>query len=135
MIKHIKNKDILRNDVELGEGSQPPTTDGKDIVVSFSSQEISSHSEQFSHTFILKFASGCPKIARVQEVVSSWGLTSAYCVAPMDPKHSVLYLSSEIDHKNVWTRGTYRIDSHLMRILKWSPDFNPKENWLLLPFG
>lgn len=57
----------------------------------------------------------------------------------MDPKHIVLLLPSEADHRNVWTKNIYKIDPHPMKILKWSPDFNPKEEsviasaWVTLP--
>lgn len=82
---------------------------------------------QFQYTLLLKFPKGCPKLTRVKESISKWGLSHTFSVVLMNPRHVILHLHSAEDFGRVWTRGSRTIDSSSFRLLKWSSDFCPKE--------
>lgn len=114
-------------DVQMEEEPSQPQENFNDITVAFSKSEMASIEARFQFTFVMKFPKGCPKLFRVQENISKWGLGQPFSVVPMDPRHVVLHLTSAEDFSRVWTIGPRVIDSASFKLLKWSSDFNTKE--------
>lgn len=123
----IKRPTHVIPDVQLEEKPSQPQTDIDEITVAFSNSEMASIEARYQFTFIMKFPKGCPKLFRVKENISKWGLGQPHSVVPMDPRHVVLHLASAEDFGRVWTRGPRVIDSAFFKLLKWSSDFNTKE--------
>ncbi|KAJ6831395.1 uncharacterized protein M6B38_349805 [Iris pallida] len=117
----------LISDVLLEDQPIQPPEDINDIMVSFSTSEMQSIEAEFKYTLLLKFPKGCPKLTRVRENISNWGLAHAFSVVPMNPRHVILHLTSVDDFGQIWTRGSRSIDSPSFRLLKWSSKFCRKE--------
>ncbi|KAJ6824376.1 uncharacterized protein M6B38_382485 [Iris pallida] len=68
-----------------------------------------------------------PKLTRVRENISNWGLAHAFSIVPMNPRHVNLHLTCADDFGWVWTRSSRSIDSSSFRLLKWPSEFCLKE--------
>lgn len=115
------------SDVQLEDHPTQPPEDINDITVSFSISEMQSIEAKFQYTLILKFTTGCPKLTRVKEDISNWGLAHVFFVVPMNPRHVILHLTSADDFLWVRTRGSRSIGSSSFRLFKWSAEFCPTE--------
>ncbi|KAF5205415.1 Ribonuclease h domain [Thalictrum thalictroides] len=67
------------------------------------------------------------KIERVREIASNlWTLAGDSKIIPLGKGFVMIRMSSEEDFMKVWGGGPWRFDGQVLRLQKWTPDFNPE---------
>ncbi|XP_062028777.1 uncharacterized protein LOC133744735 [Rosa rugosa] len=61
----------------------------------------------------------------VQQLKSLWSNLNPWTVAPLGRGFFMLQFSTLIDMQRVWSLGSVRLSSGMLRLIKWSPDFSP----------
>lgn len=95
-------------------------------AIFFKEDEVQAANKVLSMSVILKFRGGNPSLHRIKEVIAGWGIKGDYSIGILDPRHTLLYLTTEEDMKMTLAKETYKIDGVLFRKFRWTPDFDTK---------
>ncbi|XP_020690945.1 uncharacterized protein LOC110105688, partial [Dendrobium catenatum] len=93
----------------------------------------------FSFTLVGKFMLRRPNLDVIRKFFFSLKLSGSFTVGLLDPKHVVVQLSNDLDYSRIFSRRSYYIQGCQMRLLKWSMDFDVREEspiapvWLAFP--
>ncbi|KAG8383409.1 hypothetical protein BUALT_Bualt04G0009700 [Buddleja alternifolia] len=87
----------------------------------------------YQYSFIGKFSYGYPTIKRLREKFEGLGLNKGFKIGVLDPKHDWIRLFYPNDYAWVWMKQTWYFDWFPMRILKWTSNFDPKEESPIMP--
>ncbi|XP_062014529.1 uncharacterized protein LOC133731082 [Rosa rugosa] len=61
----------------------------------------------------------------VQQLGQLWSGLDLWTVAPLGRGFFMLQFKNLVDMQLVWSSGTVRLNSGMLRLIKWSPDFSP----------
>ncbi|KAL0925310.1 hypothetical protein M5K25_003631 [Dendrobium thyrsiflorum] len=87
----------------------------------------------FSFTLVGKFMLRRPNIDIIRKFFFNLKLSAAFSVGLMDQKHIAIQLSNDLDYSRIFSRRVYYIMGCQMRLLKWTPDFDVREESPIAP--
>ncbi|CAI9108618.1 OLC1v1008265C1 [Oldenlandia corymbosa var. corymbosa] len=86
---------------------------------------------QFSLTG--KFSKGRPKMDFLWHNFCTIGFKGNYSLGTIDHRHIHIHFDLEEDFHRCWIKGMWSFDHHIMRVLKWTPQFNPEHESSIVP--
>ncbi|KAI0507675.1 hypothetical protein KFK09_013802 [Dendrobium nobile] len=81
----------------------------------------------FSFTLVGKFMLRRPNLDGIRKFFHGLKLSGSFNVGLLDSKHIAIQLSNDLDYSRIFSRRSYYIQGCQMRLLKWSPDFDVRE--------
>ncbi|KAI0519813.1 hypothetical protein KFK09_007274 [Dendrobium nobile] len=102
-------------------------------AVLLSDEEVLKLASPFQFTLVGKFGVRRPNLDVIRNFFSSLKLTGFYSVGLLDTRHAAIQLSNDLDYNRVFARCSYFIYNCQMRILKWTPFFDIKEESPIVP--
>ncbi|KAL0454988.1 UNVERIFIED_CONTAM: hypothetical protein Slati_0838000 [Sesamum latifolium] len=90
-------------------------------------------------TLVGIFSHGYPSMQSIRAYFVKLGLRGAYSIGIINIKHIIIKLHNEDDLSGLWLKKILFIKGFLMRIFKWTHDFNPRIEssiapvWIRLP--
>ncbi|XP_020599700.1 uncharacterized protein LOC110039088 [Phalaenopsis equestris] len=131
------------HDIVVGKGTCPYVSpigvkEGEPAIL-FTLRKIQSLNESIKFTLIGKFQFGHLKIDFVRTFFYDLQLTGAWKLGLMDGRHLLIKFSNEEDYARVFAKQTLLVAGTLMKLLKWTPSFDPSKDppivriWFKLP--
>ncbi|XP_077245297.1 uncharacterized protein LOC143885156 isoform X2 [Tasmannia lanceolata] len=110
-------------------------------VIYFEESTINASAERLKYYLVGKFPRSCPSLARIRDWARRvWKLRGDWAVTFLDAHHVFFRLDNISDMIRIWVRSRWWIDGHLMKVFKWTPQFQPTEEepssaavWISLP--
>ncbi|XP_077218841.1 uncharacterized protein LOC143853027 [Tasmannia lanceolata] len=110
-------------------------------AIYFDESVLTSNAEKFKYCLVGKFPYSWPSLAHIREWVSrKWKLKGNCSVTLLDLHHVFIRLDNISDMLRIWVRNRWWIDGHLMKIFKWTPEFQWAQGepslaavWIVLP--
>ncbi|KAL0926137.1 hypothetical protein M5K25_004531 [Dendrobium thyrsiflorum] len=105
----------------------------------FDDAVVSKLAAPFSFTLVGKFMLRRPNIDTIRKFFFNLKLSGAFSVGLMDQRHIAIQLSNDLDYSHIFSRRVYYILGCQMRLLKWTPDFDVREEspialvWISFP--
>ncbi|PKU84885.1 hypothetical protein MA16_Dca024074 [Dendrobium catenatum] len=96
-------------------------------------EEVLKLASPFQFTLVGKFGLRRPNLDAIRNFFSSLKLSGFYSVGLLDSRHVAIQLSNDLDYSRVFARRSYFIHNCQMRILKWTPFFDIKEESPFVP--
>lgn len=113
---------------------------GKPAVIFKASKYYGVMAEECRWALVGKFTMGIPKIEVIREkFIEQIPLKGTVRIGAYDYRHVFIDFNIEADYNLVYFQHFMTIAGSLMRMFKWSPDFDPNEEtslapiWVLLP--
>ncbi|KAI3470715.1 hypothetical protein Pfo_027378 [Paulownia fortunei] len=128
---HSLNKSLIIDTPDISIGSYSKYH-GIDVVI-FSEAETFKLAEPLQFAFIGKFSHGTPSLKQLHQHFTLLKLTGRHSVHILNPKHILIILSNDADFARLWLRRIWYFDGFPMRLFKWSPEFNPKFESVVVP--
>ncbi|PIN11890.1 hypothetical protein CDL12_15503 [Handroanthus impetiginosus] len=102
-------------------------------TIKFSEQEMADLSKPFNFALIGKFSHGYPPMQTLRLKMAGFGLKGDFNIGVLNIKHVLIRLTLEEDYTRLWMRQLWFFDGFPMRLFKWTPTFNPREESSLIP--
>ncbi|KAI0516335.1 hypothetical protein KFK09_009007 [Dendrobium nobile] len=102
-------------------------------AVLISDDEVLKLASPFRYTLVGKFGVRRPNLDAIRLFFGNLKLTGFFSVGLLDSKHVAIQLSNDLDYSRVFARRSYFILNCQMRILKWTPFFDVKEESPIVP--
>ncbi|KAL0923443.1 hypothetical protein M5K25_007500 [Dendrobium thyrsiflorum] len=99
----------------------------------FEDSVVSKLAAPFSFTLVGKFMLKRPNIDTIRKFFVNLKLSGTFSVGLMDQRHIAIQLSNDLDYSRIFARRVYYILGCQMRLLKWSPDFDVREEPPIVP--
>ncbi|KAL0928089.1 hypothetical protein M5K25_002329 [Dendrobium thyrsiflorum] len=99
----------------------------------FEDSVVSKLATPFSFTLVGKFMLKRPNIDTIRKFFVNLKLSGTFSVGLMDQRHIAIQLSNDLDYSRIFARRDYYILGCQMRLLKWSPDFDVREESPIVP--
>lgn len=110
------------------------THNGKPAIIFKASNYYGVIAEDCKWTMVGKFTMGRPKIeAILAKFIEQTPLKGKVRIGAYDYRHVFIDFDNEIDFNTVYFQRFMGITGSLMRMFKWSPDFDPNEETSLAP--
>ncbi|KAG8362639.1 hypothetical protein BUALT_BualtUnG0055700 [Buddleja alternifolia] len=103
----------------------------KPIFLSKEEDDFMAAPHQYS--LVGKFSHGYPSMIRLRAKFAALGLKNGFKIGVLDHKHVWIRLFDANDYARVWMKQTWYFDSFLMRVMKWTHDFDPNEGSPIMP--
>ncbi|KAG8379878.1 hypothetical protein BUALT_Bualt07G0135100 [Buddleja alternifolia] len=88
----------------------------------------------FQYSLVGKFSHGYPTMTRLRAKFAALGLLMKdFKIGVLDNKHVWIRLFDSNDYTRIWLKQMWYFDGFPMRVLKWTPDFDPKEESPIMP--
>ncbi|XP_020675110.2 uncharacterized protein LOC110094257 [Dendrobium catenatum] len=110
----------------------PSTFNGVPAVL-ISDDDVLKLASPFRFTLVGKFGVRCPNLDAIRSFFGNLKLSGFYSVGLLDSKHVAIQLSNDLDYSRIFARRSYFIFNCHMRILKWTPFFDVKEESPIVP--
>ncbi|KAL6578123.1 hypothetical protein OROMI_010451 [Orobanche minor] len=91
----------------------------------FSNEELEELVAPFEFTLVGKFSHGFPTMKILKSIIGNLNLKGKYSVSLLEHKHVLFRFTCEEDYTRFWSRQVWHMAGFLMRVLKWTPDFDP----------
>ncbi|KAI0524341.1 hypothetical protein KFK09_003708 [Dendrobium nobile] len=102
-------------------------------AVLLSDDEVLKLASPFQYTLVGKFGLRRPNLDAIRNFFLSLKLSGFYSVGLLDARHVAIQLSNDLDYSRVFARRSYFILNYQMRVLKWTPFFDIKEESPIVP--
>ncbi|KAI0504096.1 hypothetical protein KFK09_015043 [Dendrobium nobile] len=102
-------------------------------AVLLSDEEVLKLASPFQYTLVGKFGLRRPNLDAIRNSFLSLKLSGFYSVGLLDARHVAIQLSNDLDYSRVFARRSYFILNCQMRVLKWTPFFDIKEESPIVP--
>ncbi|KAI0492030.1 hypothetical protein KFK09_026295 [Dendrobium nobile] len=102
-------------------------------AVMISDDDVLKIASPFRFTLVGKFGLRRPNLDAIRSFFGNLKLSGFYSVGLLDSKHIAIQLSNDLDYSRVFSRRSYFIFNCQMRILKWTPFFDVKEESSIVP--
>ncbi|KAL0926031.1 hypothetical protein M5K25_004412 [Dendrobium thyrsiflorum] len=99
----------------------------------FEDSVVSKLAAPFSFTLVGKFMLKRPSIDIIRKFFVNLKLSGAFSVGLMDSRHIAIQLANDLDYSRIFSRRVYYILGCQMRLLKWTPDFDVREESPVAP--
>ncbi|KAL0919118.1 hypothetical protein M5K25_011193 [Dendrobium thyrsiflorum] len=87
----------------------------------------------FQFTLVGKFSLRRPNLDAIRLFFNNLKLSGFFSIGLLDSRHVAIQLSNDLDYSRVFARRAYYINSCQMRLLKWTPFFDIKEESPIVP--
>ncbi|KAL2250198.1 UNVERIFIED_CONTAM: hypothetical protein Sindi_2493500 [Sesamum indicum] len=102
-------------------------------VLRFSSDEISRLSLPFRYALVGKFSHGYPSMQNLRRWMLAQGFRGDFSVGAINVRHVFIKFALEEDYTNLWIKSIWFVEGFPMRVFKWTPTFNPREESPIVP--
>lgn len=96
-------------------------------AVMCSDKDIEKMAEPYAFSLVRKFSYHRPKLEDIRKFFFSLKLTGVFSVGLLDARHILIKLANDLDYSRVFSRRSYYVLNCQMRLLKWTPYFDIKE--------
>ncbi|KAL0928352.1 hypothetical protein M5K25_000229 [Dendrobium thyrsiflorum] len=87
----------------------------------------------FQFTLLGKFSMRRPNLDAIRLFFNNLKLSDFFSIGLLDSRHVAIQLSNDLDYSRVFARHAYYINRCQMRLLKWTPFFDIKEESSIVP--
>ncbi|PKU73810.1 hypothetical protein MA16_Dca011956 [Dendrobium catenatum] len=87
----------------------------------------------FALTLVGKFSLKRPNLDIIRNFFLNLKLSGSFHIGLLDPRHVAIQLSNDLDYSHIFSRRAYYIQACQMHILKWTPDFDVREESPIVP--
>ncbi|KAL0926169.1 hypothetical protein M5K25_002374 [Dendrobium thyrsiflorum] len=104
-----------------------------------SDEDLKILAEPYKLALVGKFSSRRPNMDEIRNFFHGLKLLGSFSVSLLDARHIFINLSNELDYNRIFLKRSYYVRNFVMRILKWSTDFDIHAEspicpvWLSLP--
>ncbi|KAL0324720.1 UNVERIFIED_CONTAM: hypothetical protein Scaly_2439100 [Sesamum calycinum] len=102
-------------------------------VLRFSSEEIAHLSQPFRYALVGKFLHGYPSMQHLRRWMLAQGFRGDFSVGAINARHVFIKFALEEDYTKLWIKSIWFVDGFPMRVFKWTPTFNPREESPIVP--
>ncbi|KAL0430588.1 UNVERIFIED_CONTAM: hypothetical protein Sradi_0684800 [Sesamum radiatum] len=108
-------------------------------VLRFTLEEIDRLSKPFRYSLVGKFSYGYPSMQNLRRWMLAQGFRGDFSVGAINIRHIFIKFALEKDYTKLWLKSIWFVDGFPMRVFKWTPTFNPREEspiisvWVRLP--
>ncbi|KAL0349296.1 UNVERIFIED_CONTAM: hypothetical protein Sangu_1157400 [Sesamum angustifolium] len=102
-------------------------------VLRFSSEEIARLSQPFRYALVGKFSHGYPSMQHLRRWMLAQGFRGDFSVGAINARHIFIKFALEEDYTKLWIKSIWFVDGFPMRVFKWTPTFNPREESPIVP--
>ncbi|KAL2250186.1 UNVERIFIED_CONTAM: hypothetical protein Sindi_2492300 [Sesamum indicum] len=102
-------------------------------VLRFSSNEISRLSLPFRYALVGKFSHGYPSMQNLRRWMLAQGFRGDFSVGAINVRHVFIKFALEEDYTKLWIKSIWFVEGFPMRVFKWTPTFNPREESPIIP--
>ncbi|KAL0924031.1 hypothetical protein M5K25_004833 [Dendrobium thyrsiflorum] len=99
----------------------------------FDDSVVSQLAAKFSLTLVGKFLLRRPNIDVIRKFFVNLKLSGSFHVGLLDPRHISIQLSNDLDYSRIFLRRSYYIQGCQMCLLKWTLDFDVREESTIAP--
>ncbi|KAK6118747.1 hypothetical protein DH2020_047514 [Rehmannia glutinosa] len=116
----------------------PIVKDGKKIL-KFSNLDTDRLDSAWNHTLIGKFSFAIPTPSSINKGFVALDLRGTFKWSFSTPSHIIMKFDLEEDYQKIWLGMIWSFGDCPMRVFKWTPEFNPREEvpiapvWIRLP--
>ncbi|KAG8371239.1 hypothetical protein BUALT_Bualt13G0067000 [Buddleja alternifolia] len=108
------------------------TINGRKTIF-LSKEEDNFMAAPFQYSLVGKFSHRYPTMTRLRAKFDALGLLKGFKLGLLDNKHIWIRLYDPNDYTRIWLKQIWYFDGFPMRVLKWTPDFDPKEESPIMP--
>ncbi|KAL0924110.1 hypothetical protein M5K25_004918 [Dendrobium thyrsiflorum] len=94
---------------------------------------VSKLAAPFTITLVGKFMLRRPNLDIIRKLFVNLKLSGSFSFGLLDPRHIAIQLNNDLDYSRIFARRTYYIMGCQMRLLKWTPDFDVREESPIVP--
>ncbi|KAI0529122.1 hypothetical protein KFK09_001669 [Dendrobium nobile] len=98
-----------------------------------SEDDIQKLASPYQFTLIGKFSVRRPNLDAIRNFFAKLKLSENDSIGLLDARHVSIQLSNDLDYSRVFSRRSYYILNCQMRLLKWTPFFDVKEESPIVP--
>ncbi|PKU64639.1 hypothetical protein MA16_Dca015900 [Dendrobium catenatum] len=98
-----------------------------------SEDDIVKLASPYQFTLVGKFTLKRPNLDSIRSFFGNLKLFGFYSIGLLDPRHVAIQLTNDLDYSRIFSRRAYYINSCQMRLLKWTPYFDIKEESPIVP--
>ncbi|PKU83181.1 hypothetical protein MA16_Dca024566 [Dendrobium catenatum] len=98
-----------------------------------SEDDILKLASPYQFTLVGKFSMRRPNLDEIKFFFAKLKLSGNFSIGLLDARHVFIQLSNDLDYSRVFSRRSYYILNCQMRLLKWTPFFNVKEESPIVP--
>ncbi|PKU79417.1 hypothetical protein MA16_Dca000762 [Dendrobium catenatum] len=96
-------------------------------------EEVLKLASPFQFTLVGKFGLNRPNLDSIRSFFNSLKLSGFFFIGLLDSRHVAIQLSNDLDYSIIFARRSYFTHNCQMRILKWTPFFDIKEESPIVP--
>lgn len=117
---------------------KPSSYRGMPAVI-ISREEIEELAAPFEFSLVGKFPLKRPSLTAIRQFFYNLELSAGFSVSVLDSRHVLIKLLNDLDFSRVFAHRSYYVFNCLMKLLKWSPKFDVKEEspiisiWISFP--
>ncbi|CAI9112538.1 OLC1v1012999C1 [Oldenlandia corymbosa var. corymbosa] len=121
------------------EPSPPPSIQSKpsvykgEPVFPLTKEEDETLAAPFKLSLVGKFSKRRPKMDFLWHQFQKIGFKGSYSLGMIDHRHIHILFDLEEDYHLCWIKGLWSFDHHIMRVLKWTPQFNTEHESSIVP--
>ncbi|KAI0530805.1 hypothetical protein KFK09_000353 [Dendrobium nobile] len=87
----------------------------------------------YALTLVGKFVLRRPNLDVIRKFFVNLKLSGSFHVGLLDQRHVAIQLANDLDYSRIFARRSYYIQACQMRILKWTPNFDVREESPIAP--
>ncbi|KAI0510483.1 hypothetical protein KFK09_011085 [Dendrobium nobile] len=128
-------KDVLTGPAEAkGSGFEFKKSTVKGVpAILFSEEDVVRLAAPYQFTLVGKFTLRRPNLDFIRGFFRNLKLSGNFSIGLLDPRHVAIQLSNDLDYSRIFSRRSYYIANCQMRLLKWTPYFDIKEESPIVP--
>lgn len=101
--------------------------------ISFSKEEVARYSLPYKYTLVGSFWHGRPSMKQLAACMERIGFKTTPKLRLLDDQHIILTFQQPEDYHRCFLRRSWSVNGYIMRITKWTPDFDPKIDKPIVP--
>ncbi|KAL0907506.1 hypothetical protein M5K25_021921 [Dendrobium thyrsiflorum] len=127
-------KDVLSGNDSVGDLSilAQSVFNGVPAVL-LSDEEVLKLASPFQFTLVGKFSLRRPNLDMIRQFFGNLKLTGFFSIGLLDARHVSIQLTNDLDYSRVFARRSYFVNNCQMRILKWTPFFDIRQESPIVP--
>ncbi|KAL0928937.1 hypothetical protein M5K25_000873 [Dendrobium thyrsiflorum] len=127
-------KDVLSGNDSVGDLSTLAQSVFNGVpAVLLSDEEVLKLASPFQFTLVGKFSLRRPNLDTIRQFFGNLKLTGFFSVGLLDARHVSIQLTNDLDYSRVFARRAYFVNNYQMRILKWTPFFDIRQESPIVP--
>ncbi|KAL0904830.1 hypothetical protein M5K25_026985 [Dendrobium thyrsiflorum] len=127
-------KDVLSGNDSIGELPTLAQSVFNGVpAVLLSDEEVLKLASPFQFTLVGKFSLRQPNLDMIRQFFGNLKLTGFFSIGLLDDRHISIQLTNDLDYSRVFARRSYFVNNCQMRILKWTPFFDIRQESPIVP--